>query len=47
MQGKLGFFFGGLAALCYAWAFFRVPEVCFQPLRTLFRPAVPAPGLLT
>jgi len=27
MQGKLGFFFGGLAALCYVWAFFRVPEV--------------------
>lgn len=26
MQGKLGFFFGGLAALCYVWAFFRVPE---------------------
>lgn len=26
MQGKLGFFFGGLAALCYLWAFFRVPE---------------------
>lgn len=26
MQGKLGFFFGGLAALCYMWAFFRVPE---------------------
>lgn len=30
MQGKLGFFFGGLAALCYVWAFFRVPEVSMQ-----------------
>jgi len=26
MRGKLGFFFGGLAALCYAWAYFRLPE---------------------
>lgn len=26
LRGKLGFFFGGLAALCWIWAFFRVPE---------------------
>lgn len=26
MQGKLGFFFGGLAALCFVWAYYRVPE---------------------
>lgn len=26
MRGKLGFFFGVLAALCYVWAYFRVPE---------------------
>ncbi|KAK5321538.1 hypothetical protein LTR70_004093 [Exophiala xenobiotica] len=26
MRGKLGFFFGGLAALCYIWAYLRVPE---------------------
>jgi hypothetical protein len=27
MQGKLGFFFGGLAALCLLWSWFRVPEL--------------------
>ena len=26
LRGKLGFFFGGLAALCFCWAWFRVPE---------------------
>lgn len=26
MRGKLGFFFGGLALLCFAWSFLRVPE---------------------
>lgn len=26
LRGKLGFFFGGLAVLCWVWAFFRVPE---------------------
>ncbi len=26
LGGKLGFFFGGLAALSFAWAYFRVPE---------------------
>ena len=27
MRGKLGFFFGGLAAACLTWSFFRVPEL--------------------
>lgn len=27
LRGKLGFFFGGLAALCLIWAYFRVPEL--------------------
>ncbi|OQV09271.1 hypothetical protein CLAIMM_13407 [Cladophialophora immunda] len=27
MRGKLGFFFGGLAALCLTWSYFRVPEL--------------------
>ena len=26
-RGKLGFFFGGLAAICLVWAYFRVPEM--------------------
>lgn len=26
MRGKLGFFFGGLAAICWVWTYFRVPE---------------------
>lgn len=26
LRGKLGFFFGGLAALCWIWAYLRVPE---------------------
>ncbi|KIV88862.1 hypothetical protein, variant 1 [Exophiala mesophila] len=27
LRGKLGFFFGGLAALCLTWAWFRIPEL--------------------
>ncbi|KAI1851754.1 hypothetical protein JX266_003216 [Neoarthrinium moseri] len=45
MQGKLGFFFGGLAALCYVWAFFRVPETkgrTYEELDLLFSKNVPA-----
>ncbi|KAK9779253.1 putative Maltose permease [Seiridium cardinale] len=45
MQGKLGFFFGGLAALCYAWAFFRVPETrgrTYEELDLLFSKNIPA-----
>jgi SP family general alpha glucoside:H+ symporter-like MFS transporter len=30
LGGKMGFFFGGLAALSCIWAYFRIPEtVCF------------------
>lgn len=45
MQGKLGFFFGGLAALCLLWAFFRVPETMgrtYDELDILFHRKVPA-----
>lgn len=45
MQGKLGFFFGGLATLCYVWAFFRVPETrgrTYEELDLLFSKNVPA-----
>jgi MFS transporter, SP family, general alpha glucoside:H+ symporter len=45
MQGKLGFFFGGLAALCYVWAYFRVPETqgrTYEELDLLFSKKVPA-----
>jgi len=44
MQGKLGFFFGGLAALCLCWAYFRVPETkgrTFEELDILFERKVP------
>ena len=45
MQGKLGFFFGGLALLCFTWAFFRVPETMgrtYEELDLLFEKRVPA-----
>jgi SP family general alpha glucoside:H+ symporter-like MFS transporter len=45
MQGKLGFFFGGLAALCYVWAFFRVPETSgrtYEELDIMFSKDIPA-----
>ncbi|KAK2003805.1 sugar porter family MFS transporter [Colletotrichum falcatum] len=45
MQGKLGFFFGGLAALCFVWAWFRVPETAgrtYEELDILFEQRVPA-----
>ncbi|KAK1596975.1 alpha glucoside transporter [Colletotrichum navitas] len=45
MQGKLGFFFGGLAALCLVWAWFRVPETAgrtYEELDILFEQRVPA-----
>ncbi|CAI6081723.1 unnamed protein product [Clonostachys chloroleuca] len=45
MQGKLGFFFGGLAGLCLMWAFFRVPETrgrTYEELDLLFDWNVPA-----
>ncbi|UNI22234.1 hypothetical protein JDV02_008141 [Purpureocillium takamizusanense] len=39
IQGKLGFFFGGLAALCLVWSYFRVPETMgrsYEELDLLF-----------
>ncbi|KAF3760013.1 putative maltose permease [Cryphonectria parasitica EP155] len=45
MQGKLGFFFGGLGLLCYAWAFFRMPETMgrtYEELDLLFDKRIPA-----
>ena len=39
MQGKLGFFFGGLAALCLVWSYLRVPETSgrtYEELDILF-----------
>ncbi|ORY56140.1 sugar porter family MFS transporter [Pseudomassariella vexata] len=45
MQGKLGFFFGGLAFLCYIWAFFRIPETkgrTYEELDLLFNKNLPA-----
>ncbi|WQF83357.1 Putative major facilitator, sugar transporter, major facilitator superfamily [Colletotrichum destructivum] len=45
MQGKLGFFFGGLACLCFIWAWFRVPETkgrTYEELDILFEQRVPA-----
>lgn len=45
MQGKLGFFFGGLASVCFIWAFFRVPETkgrTYEELDLLFDKGVPA-----
>lgn len=45
MQGKLGFFFGGLAGLCFVWAYFRVPETMgrtYGELDLLFSKRVPA-----
>ncbi|KAK1477746.1 sugar porter family MFS transporter [Colletotrichum abscissum] len=45
MQGKLGFFFGGLAGLCFIWAWFRVPETMgrtYEELDILFDRRIPA-----
>ena len=40
LGGKMGFFFGGLAALSCIWAYFRIPEtvcfICIAPLCPLF-----------
>lgn len=44
-RGKLGFFFGGLAALSWFWSFWRVPETAgrtFEELDLLFERRVPA-----
>jgi MFS transporter, SP family, general alpha glucoside:H+ symporter len=45
MQGKLGFFFGGLASLCLVWSYFRVPETSgrtYDELDLLFDWNIPA-----
>lgn len=45
MQGKLGFFFGGLAFLCLVWAWFRLPETkdrTYEELDIMFERRVPA-----
>ena len=45
MQGKLGYFFGGLGALCLIWSYFRVPETktrTFEELDLMFDRRVPA-----
>ncbi|KAK3064763.1 hypothetical protein LTS18_004211 [Coniosporium uncinatum] len=44
LQGKLGFFFGGLAVLCWVWAYLRVPETVgrtFEELDVMFERSVP------
>ncbi|RYC61164.1 hypothetical protein CHU98_g5047 [Xylaria longipes] len=45
LQGKLGYYFGGLGALCLVWSYFRVPETkgrTFEELDVLFDKKVPA-----
>ncbi|KAH8164180.1 hypothetical protein CIB48_g4071 [Xylaria polymorpha] len=45
LQGKLGYYFGGLGALCLVWSYFRVPETkgrTFEELDVLFDRKVPA-----
>ncbi|KAL0468822.1 MFS maltose permease [Neurospora intermedia] len=45
MQGKLGFFFGGLAAMCLVWSYLRVPETSgrtYEELDILFERKVGA-----
>ncbi|RCI15846.1 hypothetical protein L249_1707 [Ophiocordyceps polyrhachis-furcata BCC 54312] len=45
VQGKLGFFFGGLAGLTLVWTYFRVPETqgrTYEELDLLFAQRVPA-----
>ncbi|KAL1953571.1 hypothetical protein VTO42DRAFT_2598 [Malbranchea cinnamomea] len=44
-RGKAGYFWGGLCALCFVWAYFRVPEPkgrTFAELDALFENKVPA-----
>ncbi|EEH49168.2 uncharacterized protein PADG_05247 [Paracoccidioides brasiliensis Pb18] len=44
MRGKLGFFFGGLAVLCFIWTYFCVPETkgrTYEELDIMFERRVP------
>ncbi|KAI0415127.1 sugar porter family MFS transporter [Xylaria grammica] len=44
LQGKLGYYFGGLGALCLIWSYFRVPETkgrTYEELDVLFDRKVP------
>ncbi|KAI8625419.1 sugar porter family MFS transporter [Xylariaceae sp. FL1651] len=45
LQGKLGYYFGGLGALCLVWSYFRVPETkgrTYEELDVLFDRKIPA-----
>ncbi|KAI1084048.1 general substrate transporter [Whalleya microplaca] len=45
MQGKLGYFFGGLGVICLVWGYFRIPETkgrTYEELDLLFDKNVPA-----
>ncbi|KAI0508290.1 sugar porter family MFS transporter [Xylaria bambusicola] len=45
LQGKLGYYFGGLGALCLIWSYFRVPETkgrTYEELDVLFDRKIPA-----
>jgi MFS transporter, SP family, general alpha glucoside:H+ symporter len=45
LQGKMGFFFGGLSVLCFIWSYLRVPETAgrtYEELDLLFDKRVAA-----
>lgn len=45
MRGKIGFFFGGLSAICFVWCYFRLPEITkhrtFEEIDIMFERRVP------